>query len=140
MNRRDSGNRLFGEDAQLQGERSRELAIQIHGTAAHAGDNARVLHFRPFQLHEDDGLLRTEKIVQHTDDFLVELLDLVPGENGVGIPLHAGPNLVQRKRFLWLLSFDGTRNQAKRSEEREESEEKSSATIRRMRPGRKHEP
>ena len=139
LNRSHSGDRLFGEDAQLQREGSCELAVKVHRAPAHAGDDPRVLHLRPFQLNQNDGLLGAEEIVQHADDFQVELLNLVPGKDRVSISLHSGPNLGQGKGFRRLLGFKKAGNQAQCGEERKESEEKSSGTIRQMRPGRKHE-
>src|SRR5690242_5860410 len=86
LNRSHSGNRFLGEDAKLQRKRSGKLAVQIDRAAAHSSDDARVLNLRPFELDEDDGLLRAKKVVQDPDDFQVELLNLVPRKNRVRIP------------------------------------------------------
>ena len=138
LNGRDAGDRLLGEDAELQGERPRELALEINGAAAHAGNDAGVLDFWPLKLNEDDGLLWAEEILKHTQDFEVELLDLVAGKDGVGVTLHAGLNLANRKDFR-LLRVESPQNQAQLSEERKKSEQAGKPTIRRMRPGGMHE-
>ena len=99
----DAGKGLFGEDTELERQRTGELAFEIDGAAAHAGDDASVLHLGAFELDEDDGLLRAEKIVEDAEDFEIEFFDLVAGEDGVGVALHAGADLIERQDFARFL-------------------------------------
>src|ERR1700687_250328 len=92
----DPGDGFFGEDAELEGEGACELAFQVDGAAAHAGNDAGVLDFGAFKLDEDDGLARAEEIGHDADDFEVELFDLVAGEDGVGVAMHARLDLAER--------------------------------------------
>ena len=45
---RDAGDGFLGEDAELQGKRAGQLAVEIDGAAAHARHDAGVLDFRAF--------------------------------------------------------------------------------------------
>jgi len=95
----DAADGFFGEDAELEGESAGKFAFEVDGAAAHARDDAGVFDLRPFKLDENDGLLGAEEIGHNADDFEVKLFDLVAGEDGVGIALHAGANFAERKDF-----------------------------------------
>jgi hypothetical protein len=97
-----AGDGLFGENAELQGESAREFSFEVDGAAAHAGDDAGVLHLRAFELDKDDGLLRPKEIGHDADDFEVELFNLVASKNGAGVALHAGADLVKREDFAGI--------------------------------------
>jgi hypothetical protein len=99
LDRSYAPDRFFRENAELEGESAGELAFKIDWATAHAGDYAGVLNFGTFELDENNGLLGAEEIGHDADDFEVELFDLVAGENGVGIALHAGANFIERKDF-----------------------------------------
>jgi hypothetical protein len=88
-----------------------------------------VFHFGAFELDKDDSLLRTEKILQHADDFEVKFLDLVALEDGVGIALHAGTYLAQGKEFIGLRSGRKTSRQADGSREGEEGAEERATIV-----------
>ena len=62
FDRGDAGDGFFGEDAQFQGERAGEFAVEVDGAAAHAGDHAGVFDFWAFELHQDDGLRGPRKL------------------------------------------------------------------------------
>src|SRR6266478_3561975 len=110
-------------------ERARQFAIQIDGAAAHTCHHPGVFHFGAFELDKDDSLLRTEKILQHADDFEVKFLDLVALEDGVGIALHAGTYLAQGKEFIGLRSGRNTSRQADGSREGEEGAEERATIV-----------
>ena len=59
-----------------------------------------MLDFRPFELHQDDGLFGPQEIRHHADDFEVELFDLVAGKDGVSVALHARTHLINRKCLI----------------------------------------
>ncbi len=101
---------IFGEDAELKGERAREFAVQIDGAAAHAGDDASALDFRTFELDQDNGLARPKEIGHHPDDFEIELFNLIAGEDRISVALHAGSNLVERKNLIGLCECGGRKN------------------------------
>src|SRR6202790_3512309 len=96
---RDPCDGFLGEYAEFEGERAGKFAFDIDGAAAHAGDDAGVLDFGAFELDEDDGLARAEEIGHYADDFEVELFDLIAGEDGVGVTLHARLDLADRDDF-----------------------------------------
>ena len=122
-------NRFLCEDAQGQGKRPGKLAVEINWAAAHASDDAGMFDFGAFQLNEDDGLFGAHEIVQHAEDFQVEFLNLVPGKDGIGVALHAGPDLAKRKNLRRLLGFQRAGDQAQSREERKESESGTNAKI-----------
>ena len=61
--------------------------------------------FGAFEFDENDGLLRPEEIGHYAQHLQIEFFDLVAGENGVGIALHACANLLQGDDFGGLLSL-----------------------------------
>jgi hypothetical protein len=99
----DASNGFLGEDAQFQRESACKFAIEVDGAAAHAGDDTSVLDFGAFELDEDDGLLRTEKVVQDAEDFEIEFFDLIAREDGVGVTLHARADLAEWEDFAGFL-------------------------------------
>ena len=58
--------------------------------------------FGPFEFDQNDGLPRPQEIGHHADDFQVEFLDLVTGENGVRIALHSRSHLAKRQDLVRL--------------------------------------
>ena len=102
LNRSHARNGIFREDTELQRKGAGEFAIEVDGAATHSGDDAGAFDLGAFELDEDDGLPRSKEIGHHTDDFEVELFHLVASEYGVGIALHAGANLVERKNLIRL--------------------------------------
>jgi hypothetical protein len=88
-----------------------------------------VFHFGAFELDKDNGLLRTEKILQYADDFEVKFFDLVSLEDGVGVALHAGMDLAQGKGFIGLRSGRETSRQADGSREGEEGAEERATIV-----------
>ncbi len=123
LNGRDPGDGFFGEDAQLQRKGPGKFAVEIDGAAAHSGDHACVLNLGPFQLNQNDGLLRAQEIVQNSDDFQVELFYLIPGKDRVGVTLHSGAHLAERENLAQFLSGRSLRSQAQGEGEREKGEE-----------------
>jgi hypothetical protein len=97
FDRRDAADGFLGENAEFQRQRSSQFSIQIDRAAAHAGDDAGVLDFFAFELHQNNGLLRAQKIRHDADDFEVELFDLIAGENCEGVALHAWADLAERQ-------------------------------------------
>ncbi len=100
----DAGEGFLGKNAELQGKRSGKLSFEVDGTAAHSRDHAGMFDFRALEFHEDDGLFGSQEIGEDADDFEVELFDLVAGKDRVGIPFHAGLDLIERKNVLRILS------------------------------------
>ena len=88
---------FLGEYAELKRKGACKFAVQINGTAAHAGYDTSVLDLGAFQLNEDDGLFGAQEIGHDTEDFEVEFFNLVTGKNGVRVALHAGMNLREGK-------------------------------------------
>ncbi len=88
---------FFREDSELEGKSAGEFSFEIDRAAAHARDDAGVLDFWPFELNENDGLARPEKIGHDADDFEVEFFDLVASEDGVSVTLHARVDLAEGK-------------------------------------------
>ncbi len=83
-----------------------------------------MLHLRPLELHQNDRLLRTQKIRHHANYFQVEFLYLVAGKNRVGVALHPRLHLIDRERFIrssWNLRKRAiaTEQQARENQARE---------------------
>ena len=136
----DAGDGLLGEYSEFQGERTRQFAIEIDGAAAHTCHHPGVLHFGALELDKDDSLLRTEKILQHADDFKVKFFDLVALEDGVGVALHAGMDPAQGKEFIGLRNGCETSRQADGSREGEDSAEERATIVQQLTPILDHEP
>ena len=142
FNGSDAADRFFREDAEFERERAGKFAFEVDGAAAHACDHARVLYFWPFELDENDGLLRAEEIGHDANNFEVELFDLVAGEDGVGIALHAGANFAEGQDFgggrgLSVCVEKGRSNSREHGRQKEEAREE--ARHGQMRPSREHE-
>src|ERR1700733_8001905 len=102
FDRRAACNRFLGEYAKFQRKGARELALEIDRAATHARDYSGVFDFRAFEFDQDDGLARTEEVRHYADDFEVELLDLVAGEDRVGIAMHSRLDLAEGQDFVGL--------------------------------------
>src|ERR1700733_8287959 len=103
----DAGGGFLGEYTELERKGACQLALQVDRAAAHARDYAGMLHFGAFEFDQDDGLAGAEKIGHYTDDFQIELFDLVAREDGVGVAVHAGLHLAQRQDLVGLLPTKG---------------------------------
>jgi len=99
LDRSHAADGFFCENAQLEGQSAGKSAFEINRAAAHASDNAGMLNFGPFELDKNDGLSGSKEIGHDADDFQVELFDLVAGEDGVGVALHAWSNLAKWNDF-----------------------------------------
>ncbi len=79
-----------------------QLAVEINGTAAHAGHYAGIFHLLPVQPHQDDVALGPVHVVQHAKHFHFHGLRLHPFENRIGNATHAGMNLADGDdRRIW---------------------------------------
>src|SRR5260370_42158642 len=95
---RYAGDGIFGENGgELEGKSAGEFAVEIDGTAAHAGDDAGALDLGTFELDEDDGLAGPKENAHHSDYLEVELFRLVAGEDGGDVALQARSYVVWRK-------------------------------------------
>ena len=94
-------------------ERAGQLAVDVDGTAAHARNDAGVLHLGPVQLDQDDRLLRPHQIGQDANHGQIEFFDLVARKDGVGHAGHAGFHLVERKYGRAVVRKRGARNDGK---------------------------
>ena len=112
LDRGNAANGFLGENAQLQGESARKLALEIDRAAAHPSDNAGVFNFWTLELDENDGLSGSKEIGHDADNFEVELFNLFAGEDGVRVALHARANLAKGN------DFGGRGSLSLRSEER----------------------
>jgi hypothetical protein len=61
-------------------------------------------------LDQDNGLARPKEIGHHPNDFEIELFDLIAGEDGVSVALHAGSDLVERKNLIGLRECGDRKN------------------------------
>src|SRR5690242_6491843 len=143
FDRRDTADGFLGEDPELKGKGASEFAFEIDGAAAHAGYDAGVLDFGAFQLDEDDGLLGAEKVGHDADHFEIEFFDLVTGEDGVGVALHARADLAEGQDFRGGWSLRVGRDECRRGDkkhDRKNEEAGESASHGQIRPSRTHEP
>ncbi len=94
--RRDTGNRLFGEGANRVRDGTDEPAIDVDRAAAHALRHAGAGQRSPFEPGQDEVALRPLHVAQHTEDVDLELLQLGSFEDGSADANHPGPDLVER--------------------------------------------
>ena len=76
--RSDAGDRLLRKLADAEGERARQLAVEIDRAAAHARDHAGVFGLCAAQADQDDVALGTVHVLQHAENFDVHGSGLVP--------------------------------------------------------------
>lgn len=90
--------RLFGE-RKAEGDGAKQFAVDIDWTAAHALQNASFGQRAPAEPGEDDGLLWT-KILEHTEDFDLELFDAVALEDGPADAPETGVHILEWEEVL----------------------------------------
>ena len=70
-----------------------QLAVDVHRTAAHAGDHAGVFHLFAMQTREDQVALGTVEVWKNAEDFNVHGLGLHSLEDRVGDTAHTPVDL-----------------------------------------------
>src|SRR5216683_2506446 len=97
-NRSHAGNRLFGKLANAERQSTRQLAVQIHRTSAHARNHAGVLDLFPMQAHQDDVTLGAIHVAQNAKHFHVHGFRPDALKHGIGDAAHASVNMVDGNR------------------------------------------
>ena len=93
-NRRDARDRLLRKGAQRVRDRADQAAVDVHGAAAHPGDDPGRGERAAFQLREDQIAVNADDVLENADDVDLELLDAGALEDGVSDPDHPGSNLL----------------------------------------------
>ena len=94
---RHAADRFARKGSQLERQRAGQLAVEKYRAAAHARDDARLLHLVAQQPHQNDVEFRTDGVVQHADHFQVDLFNLVALENRIDHALQSGFYIAQGK-------------------------------------------
>ena len=92
--------------AQLIRHRAKQPAVDVHRTAAHAGNDAGLGEWSALETREDEIAARSDDVLEHADDVDLELLDLVAFETRCGRcrPCLDGP---RRQRMIGGLRTSG---------------------------------
>ena len=88
--RRDAGDRLLRKLAELIRNRADQLAVDVDGAAAHAGDDPRLRQGAALETRQDQVALGRDDALQRADDVDPELLDPVALEDRAPDADHAG--------------------------------------------------
>ncbi len=116
---RHAGDRFLGEFADAEGQRPRQLAVQINRAAAHARYHPGIFRFLTRQTHQDDVSLGAVRVLQNAENFHPHGLRLGALKHGIGNSVHAGVDFAYRNGFNWLegLSLGYRRLDDRREEE-----------------------
>ena len=96
----DAGDGVLGE-REGHGDGAGQFAIDIDGAAAHALHDAGMFERAAGEPGQDEGFLGAE-IVEHAEDFDLEFVDAVAGEDGAAGAAHAGSDVLQGKKEAGL--------------------------------------
>ena len=94
----DAGNRVVFKGPAV-GEGADEFAVDVNGTATHAGDNFVVFEVGAAHFDEDHVLFG-HGVFEDADDFDFEALGFCAVEDGEAVAFHAGLELVGAESFL----------------------------------------
>ena len=94
-----AGDRFLGKFADAEGQRSRQLAVQINRAAAHARDHSGIFRLLARQADQDDVALGAVRILQNSENFHSHGLGLGALEYGVGHAVHPGMDLAHGNGF-----------------------------------------
>lgn len=89
---------LFGE-RKAEGDGPEQLAVNIDRAAAHALEDAGLRQWAAAEPGEDDGLLWTQ-ILEHAEDFDLELFDAIALKNGPADAAETGPHILEWEEVL----------------------------------------
>jgi hypothetical protein len=89
---------LFGE-RKAEGDGPEQLTVDINRAAAHALENAGFGQWAAAEPGEDDGLLWTQ-ILEHAEDFDLELFDAVALEDGPADAAETGTHVLEWEEVL----------------------------------------
>ena len=95
----DAGDRILGELADAVAESADQLAVDVDGAAAHAGDDASVLRLFAVQASEDHVLAGADGILQHAKDFDVHGFGRYALEDGVSDAAESAVNFSKREKL-----------------------------------------
>jgi len=94
----DAGYGLFGE-RKAEGDGPEQLAVDVDRAAAHALENAGLGQWPAAEPGEDDGLLWAE-ILEHAEDFDLELFDAVALKDGPADAMETGSHVLEWEEVL----------------------------------------
>src|SRR5258705_204573 len=94
-----AGDRLFRKFSNTECQGTGQLAVEIHGAAAHASHDAGVFRFFAMQTDQDDVSLGSVHVLEDTQDFDVHGFGLHALEHRQRVTAHAGVNLTDWNCF-----------------------------------------
>ena len=102
LDRRHARDRFLGELADAEGQRARQLAVEINRASAHARNHAGIFGLGAVQTDQDNVALGTVHVAHHAQNFHVHGFGFHALEHGERCASHAFVDLVER--------HDGGRN------------------------------
>ena len=86
---RDAADGFHRKQSEAVGQRADEFSVDIHGAAAHPGDNARFVYVGPRNPYHDDVVFRVEDVFHDAQHFDVEGVDPGVLKNREAVSAHA---------------------------------------------------
>ena len=94
----DAGDRFFRE-WESEGNSAEQFAVDIYGATAHTLHDAGLSKRTAAESGENDALLWTE-IIEHAEDFDLELFNLLAVKDGPADAVHAGADIFEWEEAL----------------------------------------
>src|SRR5262249_26331734 len=92
----DTGDRLLRKASEGVGHGANQPIIDIHGAAAHAGDDTGIREWTTFESGQNQVAPRANHVLEHTEDIDAEFLDVRAVEDRATDSHHARSNLRDR--------------------------------------------
>lgn len=126
LDRLDTSNRLLGV-RKTQRNRAHQFAVDVHRASAHSLHDSSSLQRPTGQSSQNDGLLWSD-VLEHTEDFDLELFDAVPLEDGPADTVHSGTDIAKWEKTLCgsdpSAQYEKTKQRSERGPRQNESAEK----------------
>src|SRR5204862_158363 len=97
------------------GDRAYQFAVDVHRAAAHPLHDAGVFEGPAGEARENQRFLGP-KIVEHSENFDLEILDAIPGEHGAARAVHTGTDVLESKERGLSRERSGQRESRRSSE------------------------
>jgi hypothetical protein len=100
LDRLDTRDRLLGK-GKTERNRASQPPVDINWTSTHPLQNTDPFQRTATESGEDDGLLWSD-VLEHTEDFDLELFDAVPLKDSPSDSVHTGVNIAEGEEVLGL--------------------------------------
>src|ERR1700730_11005313 len=98
LDRGNAGNRFLRKRKRIS-HRANKLAVDVNGTAAHSGEDARAINQRTAQPRDHQTLFWARYPIQYAQDFDIKPLGLRALKYGQAVTLHSSMNLIERHQI-----------------------------------------